>query len=171
MKLALIAAMDRQRVIGINNQLPWHLPNDLQYFKAATMGKPIIMGRKTYDSIGRPLPGRPNLVISRNRDFNPDGVIRVDSVESAIATAESLLKETDLDEAMVIGGAEIYRQTLPFADRLYLTLVDAEVEGDAWFPEWQTEAHSWQESSREDHPPCERNPYAYAFVRLDRVSV
>lgn len=171
MKLALIAAMDRQRVIGINNQLPWHLPNDLQYFKAVTMGKPIIMGRKTYESIGRPLPGRPNLVISRNPDFSPAGVIPVDSVEAAIATAERLLKDTDMDEAMVIGGAEIYRQTLPLADRLYLTQVDAEVAGDAWFPEWDKGAQSWLEVSREEHPPCDRNPYAYAFVQFDRAPV
>lgn len=136
MKLAIIVAAAKNGVIGRNNQLPWHLPQDLKYFKAVTLGKPVIMGRKTYESIGRPLPGRTNIVITRNRDWvAAEGVIVTNSFEQALLEAQKILGGNPLasDEAMVIGGAEIYRAALQFADRVYLTCVDIEPEGDAFF--------------------------------------
>lgn len=136
MKLAIIVAAAKNGVIGRNNQLPWHLPQDLKYFKAVTLGKPVIMGRKTYESIGRPLPGRTNIVITRNKDWvAAEGVIVTNSFEQARLEAQKVLGSaaSDFDEAMVIGGAEIYRAALQFADRIYLTRVDVEPEGDAFF--------------------------------------
>lgn len=136
MKLAIIVAAAKNGVIGRNNQLPWHLPQDLKYFKAVTLGKPVIMGRKTYESIGRPLPGRANIVITRSKDWSAvDGVIVTNSFEQALAAAQKVL-EVDAqagDEVMVIGGAEIYRSALQFVDRIYLTRVALEPEGDAFF--------------------------------------
>lgn len=137
MKLAIIVAASRNGVIGRNNQLPWHLPQDLKYFKAVTFGKPVIMGRKTYESIGRPLPGRTNIVITRDAQWSAvEGVIVVNSVEKALGEAQKVLGEalSPINEAMVIGGAEIYRLTLGVADKVYLTRVNCDVEGDAWFP-------------------------------------
>ena len=139
MKLAIIVAQAKNRVIGINNKLPWHLPEDLRYFKQVTMAKPIIMGRITFESIGRPLPGRTNIVISRQENYAPANVKVVSSLEDAIDLAESICLIDGAEEAMVIGGAQIYAQALEKADRLYLTEVDAEIEGDAWFPEFQRE--------------------------------
>ncbi|MDR7088279.1 dihydrofolate reductase [Cellvibrio fibrivorans] len=136
MKLAIIVAAARNGVIGCNNQLPWHLPQDLKYFKAVTLGKPVIMGRKTYESIGKPLPGRTNIVITRNKDWvAAEGVIVTNSLEQALLEAQKVRGSTvsDLDEVMVIGGAEIYRSALQFADRIYLTRVDVEPQGDAFF--------------------------------------
>ena len=134
MKVALIVAVSENNVIGRDNQLPWHLPEDLQYFKSVTMGKPILMGRKTYDSIGRPLPGRANIVITRDPNWTAEGVIVVNSLEDAMAEGAQACNATESDEIMVIGGAQIYRDCLPIADKLYLTKVDAEIEGDAFFP-------------------------------------
>lgn len=137
MKLAIIVAAARNGVIGCNNQLPWHLPQDLKYFKAVTFGKPVIMGRKTYESIGRPLPGRTNIVITRDSQWGAaEGVIVVNSIEKALAAAEKVLEFTSLtvDEAIVIGGAEIYRATLGLADKVYLTRIGRDFEGDTWFP-------------------------------------
>lgn len=134
MKVALIVAAAANNVIGRDNQLPWHLPQDLKYFKATTLGKPIIMGRKTYESIGRPLPGRPNIVITRNRAWSAAGVNAVASLDEALALATKLVESQELQEVMVIGGAEIYKTALPRADRIYLTRIDLSVEGDAWFP-------------------------------------
>ncbi|MGB0733233.1 MAG: type 3 dihydrofolate reductase [Pontibacterium sp.] len=167
MRLALIVAQAENRVIGVNNALPWYLPEDLKYFKRVTMAKPIIMGRKTYESIGKPLPGRTNIVVSRSGDFAPEGVVVVNSLEAAIEQAECLCEIQGIEEAMVIGGAQIYAQALPLAQRLYLTQVHAEVEGDAWFPAF--EAEQWQEAGREDFAACEPNPYDYSFIVLDRV--
>lgn len=137
MKLSLIVAAAQNGVIGRDNQLPWHLPQDLKYFKATTLGKPIIMGRKTYESIGRPLPGRTNIVISRQPDWNATGVLVAQSVEQALALAGQVRNEQQqaADEVMVIGGAEIYRHALAIADRVYLTRVHADIDGDAYFPE------------------------------------
>lgn len=157
-RLSLIAAMARNRVIGRDNTLPWHLPEDLRHFKATTLGKPVIMGRKTWESLGRPLPGRRNIIVSRNADYVPAGGERVDSLESAIAICG------DAEEAFVIGGAEIYRQALPLAGRIYLTEIGQEVEGDASFPE--IPAAEWQETSRETHVSAEG--LGYAFVVFDR---
>ena len=134
MKLALIVAAAANGVIGRNNQLPWHLPEDLQYFKARTLGKPIIMGRKTYESIGRPLPGRPNIVVTRNSQWQAPGVHAVGGLKEALELAATLVAGADA-EVMVIGGAELYKLALPMADRIYLTRLGVEVEGDAFFPE------------------------------------
>lgn len=137
MRLALIVAVAANNVIGFENKLPWHLPQDLKYFKAKTLGKPIIMGRKTYESIGRPLPGRTNIVITRQRDWRIDEeVLIAHNLTDAFAMAESVAKrsESPCEEAFVIGGAEIYRNSLAFADRIYLTRINKEFTGDAYFP-------------------------------------
>jgi len=167
MKLAIIVAQAENRVIGINNKLPWHLSEDLRYFKQVTMAKPIIMGRKTFESIGRPLPGRTNIVISRNPEFNADGIKRVASLDEAIELAEAQCMVDGAEEAMVIGGSQIYEQALERADRLYLTQVHAEVAGDAWFPAF--DHAQWQEIGREDFEAKEPNPYPYSFIVLDRI--
>ncbi len=167
MRLAIIVAQADNRVIGVNNKLPWHLPEDLRYFKQVTMAKPIIMGRKTYESIGRPLPGRTNIVISRQENYAPKGVRVVSTLEAAIELAESICLIDGAEEAMVIGGAQIYEQALSVADRLYLTQVHANVEGDAWFPAFASE--QWREIGREDFTAKEPNPYDYSFIVLDRV--
>ncbi len=137
----MIAAMASNRVIGIDNRLPWRLPADLRHFKAMTLGKPVIMGRKTWDSLGRPLPGRLNLVVSRQSGLQLEGAEVLPSLEAAIARASEWASEQGVDELMLIGGAELYRQAQPLARRLYLTRVALEPAGDAWFPEldagWQ----------------------------------
>ena len=133
-RVGMIVAMAENRVIGRNNQLPWYLPNDLKYFKAVTMGKPIIMGRKTYESIGKPLPGRTNIVVTSQQDFTAAGVSVVYSVEQALTLAQSVAVIDGADEVMIIGGAQLYSEMLDHVERLYLTRVHADVEGDAWFP-------------------------------------
>ncbi|SDK00788.1 type 3 dihydrofolate reductase [Microbulbifer yueqingensis] len=163
--VALIAAVARNGAIGLGNSLPWRISGDLQYFKRTTLGKPVVMGRKTFESIGRPLPGRDNIVISRNPQWGADGVISVSSLGQALAVAGESAVASGADEVMVIGGAEIYRQALPLARRLYLTEVDAEVEGDAFFPEIDD---SWVESFRECHPASDKDEYNYCLVRYDR---
>lgn len=168
MKLSIIVAQAQNRVIGINNNLPWHLPEDLRYFKQVTMGKPIIMGRKTFDSIGRPLPGRTNIVITRDGSYQPEGVKVVNSLEGARELAESICTIDGCDEAMVIGGAQIYEQALSLADRLYLTQVHADVNGDAWFPEFHP--GDWMEMGRDDFAASGHNPYDYSFIVLQRIS-
>lgn len=166
MKLALIWAMSKNRTIGRNNALPWHLPEDLKYFKRVTMGKPIIMGRKTWESIGRPLPGRTNIVITRDMSFHADGVKIVHTLDEALALAEKISLIDGAEEAVVIGGAEIYALALPKADRLYMTQVHAEVEGDAHFPPFNL--NEWHEAARENQEPSETNPYPYSFIVLER---
>ncbi|GIU11821.1 MULTISPECIES: type 3 dihydrofolate reductase [unclassified Shewanella] len=141
MKIAMIAAMANNRVIGKDNQMPWHLPEDLRHFKAMTLGKPVVMGRKTYESIGRPLPGRHNIVISRQQDLVIDGVTRVSSFEEAKVAAG------DCDELVVMGGGQLYEMLLSQADILYLTEINLTVEGDTYFPDWDD--GSWQEVSRD----------------------
>ena len=169
MKVSLIVAMAQNGVIGRNNKLPWHLPEDLRYFKQTTMGKPIIMGRKTYDSIGRPLPGRTNIVVSRQTDLSyPEGVRLVSSVEEAITLAESICLIDGSDEVMVIGGEQIYALAVESADRLYLTRVHADVDGDAYFSCYNPE--QWQETASELHKASENNPYDYSFCVLERVA-
>jgi len=167
MKRSMIVAMAENRVIGINNNLPWYLPNDLKYFKQVTMGKPILMGRKTFESIGKPLPGRANIVITRNKEWAADGIKIVHSLESAYQLAESIVEIDGQDEVMVIGGDQIYQSSLPSIDRIYLTKVHAEVKGDAWFPEldWS----EWKEVAREDFSAEGPNPYDYSFIVLDRA--
>ncbi|MFA0809880.1 dihydrofolate reductase [Microbulbifer epialgicus] len=163
--IALIAAVARNGAIGKDNGLPWRLSGDLQFFKRTTMGKPVVMGRKTYESIGRPLPGRANIVITRNKDWQADGVEVVDSLEAALDLARERAAQTGAKELMVIGGAQIYRQALPLAARLYVTEVDTEVEGDAFFPEIDG---SWVEVMRECYPDSDKNEYNYALVQYDR---
>lgn len=135
MKLAIIVAAAKNGVIGINNQLPWHLPQDLKYFKSVTMGKPVIMGRKTYESIGRPLPGRMNIVITRDESWNTSAdVVVVHTLKAAVDAAKSQVDmQSNFDEAIIIGGAQIYKEALSLVDRVYLTEVDLEPEGDAFF--------------------------------------
>jgi len=166
MKIALIAALAQNRVVGIDNQLPWHLPEDLKYFKRITTGKAIIMGRKTYESIGRPLPNRTNIVISRDSQYQAEGIKVVSSLEAAIELAESVSLINGVDEVMVIGGAQIYAMALPKADRLYLTHVHADVEGDAYFPD--VDMSQWQAIAKEDYAASEANPYPYSFVVYDK---
>lgn len=166
MKLALIAAYAQNRVVGIDNKLPWHLPEDLKYFKRCTSGKAIIMGRKTFDSIGRPLPNRTNIVISRNPEFEVEGVKVVNTLDEAIELAKAVNEVNGIDEIMVIGGAAIYELTLPIADRLYLTHVHAKVEGDAYFPE--VDFSNWHEVERADYSASETNPYDYSFVVYEK---
>ncbi len=167
MQLALMVAMAENRVIGRNNNLPWYLPEDLKYFKKTTMGKPIIMGRKTYESIGKPLPGRTNIVVTRNANFTADGVRVVHSLDDAIALATQISIIDGSSEAIVIGGGQIYQAALPLVETLYVTQVHAKVEGDAFFPEvnWQ----NWQEFFREDWLKDEKNPYDYSFVILKKT--
>jgi dihydrofolate reductase len=162
MRLALIAALDRNGLIGRDNALPWHLPADLQHFKRTTLGKPILMGRKTWESLGRPLPGRHNIVLTRDPGYRVEGATVVTSLDAALAAAG------DADEVMVIGGAALYATLLPRADRLYLTRIDAAFAGDAWFPEIALD--EWREVARETHAPDERNPYPYTFVTLERCA-
>ncbi len=154
--ISLIAAMANNRVIGKDNQMPWHLPADLGHFKSITLGKPVVMGRKTYESIGRPLPGRKNIVISHDKDYKLEGCETVSSLKDALALV------SDAQEVMIIGGGYLYDLTLSIADRLYLTFIDLDVEGDTQFPDYKqlrlTEVH------RESHLKDEKNPYDYQFV-------
>ncbi|WP_166268544.1 dihydrofolate reductase [Marinobacter caseinilyticus] len=169
MRKALIVAMARNRVIGRNNALPWYLPGDLRYFKQATMGKPIIMGRKTWDSIGRPLPGRLNIVVTRDPDWQaPAGAVRELTLQQAFVRAEAQAEIEGGDEVMVIGGGQIYAEALSQIDRMYLTQVHAEVEGDAYFPEINWD--EWEEIGRENFSASDNNPYDYSFVIYQRLA-
>lgn len=160
MKLSLIAAMAHNRVIGYKNQLPWHLPADLQHFKAITLGKPIIMGRKTFEAIGKPLPNRTNIVLTTNPDWAAEGVVVVGSWEQALKACGSA------EEVMVIGGEQLYRQALPLAANIYITLIEAEIQGDAYFPDWS--ASEWHEVERLARAADEKNVYNMEFVVFSR---
>jgi len=160
-RICLIAALAANRVIGRNNALPWQLPADLKRFKALTMGHPVVMGRKTYESIGRPLPGRRNLVISRNRGYRAPGCEVVCSLDEAIAACR------DAQEIFIIGGAELYRESLPRAHRLEFTEIRAEFEGDARFPDFSSA--QWRETGREIHGDETGVPFRYDFVRYERI--
>jgi dihydrofolate reductase len=160
-RVSIIVAADEHGGIGRNGGLPWHLPEDLKRFKALTLGKPIVMGRKTWDSIGRPLPGRRSLVISRQPDFTATGAEVFDSVEAALRAA------ADAPETCVIGGAEIYRQALPYAEVIHLTRVHATVEADTHFP--RLDAGEWEEVAREDRASDERHAHALSFLTLRRL--
>ena len=166
MKIALIVAASQNHVIGLDNQLPWHLPEDLQYFKTVTMGKPILMGRKTYDSIGRPLPGRANIVLTRDTNWTAQGVEVVNNLDAAIAASEEACKAADVDELMIIGGEQIYRKFLPVANKLYLTKVEAEIEGDAYFP--VIDSNQWRQVA--EKIPEKVGNYSYRFVVLERIA-
>jgi dihydrofolate reductase len=159
--ISLIWAMDNNRVIGKDNKLPWHLPEDLKFFKQTTMGCPIAMGRKTHESIGRLLPGRENIIITRNMEFHCDGCTVLHSVDELVQYA--LQKN---EEIFVIGGAEIFKEVLPFADRLYLTMIYHSFEGDAFFPEISWD--EWEMKDRKKGLKDENNPYDYEFFIYDR---
>jgi dihydrofolate reductase len=160
MKITLIVAMARDRVIGKDNQMPWHLPADLKHFKSKTMGKPMIMGRNTYESIGRPLPGRHNIVVTRDTSLEIEGCTVVNDLDAAIEAVG------DEPEVMVIGGQKLFEQYLPKADRLELTIIDARIDGDTHFPEYSMQ--EWEEVSREEHDADEKNPHPYTFLSLVR---
>ncbi len=156
MKLSLIVAMASNRTIGLNNQMPWHLSADLKKFKKITMGHPIIMGRKTFESIGRPLPGRENIIISRNPDYQQPDCLVFNTLDSALQSC------AEIDEVFVIGGATLYATTLAQADRLYITEIQQAFEGDTWFPEIKKE--QWQEVAREDISDDSSVNFNYSFI-------
>ena len=155
--------MAENRVIGINNTLPWRLPADLKHFRNTTTGHAILMGRKTYESFGKPLPNRTHVIITSEKNYPaPPGGIVVNSVQAALKAVE------DNDEIFIVGGASLYSQTLPYAHRLYLTLIHATVKGDAYFPEF--DLGQWRERARENHEADLNNSFAYSFVTLDRIA-
>lgn len=160
-KISIICALAKNFVIGNKNQLPWHLPADLRHFKELTLGKPIIMGRKTFESIGKPLPQRRNIIITHNTNFNFSGCEAVHSLEEALTLAKND------NEIMIIGGANIFAQALPLARRMYLTILDQDFEGDAYFPKWNEQ--EWKIIERIDCQPDEKNPYHYSFLTLERI--
>ncbi|MGQ7260366.1 dihydrofolate reductase [Vreelandella sp. V005] len=165
--VAMIAAMAKNRVIGVDGKLPWYLPEDLKFFKRITQAKPLVMGRKTYASIGKPLPNRLNVVVTRNAEFSQEGVRVCHDLSAALALADQHATIEAAEEIMVMGGGEIYRQALPFAQRLYITEVDVEVEGDATFPDF--ESSEWQEVQRVAGQPAEGQPN-YDFVVYERIA-
>ena len=159
--ISLIAAMADDRAIGIENRLPWKLPADMKWFRRHTLGKPVVMGRKTFESFGgRPLPERTNIVITRDRNYRAEGAVVVHSIDEAISAAG------DVEEVMIIGGESFYGQMLPQADRFYITLVHGSFEADAWFPEFDW--NEWKEVEREEHPADEKNAWACSFIVLER---
>lgn len=160
-QISIVVAISENNAIGKDNQLLWHLPADLKHFKNITTGHTIIMGRKTYDSIGKPLPNRRNIIITRQKDLNLEGVEVVNSLEEALSLSK------DEEEVFIIGGAEIYKQAVAVSHRIYLTRVHQEFEADAFFPELDDE--SWEEVEKVDHLPDEKNKFAYTFSTLERV--
>jgi dihydrofolate reductase len=161
MLISMIMAMAANRVIGANNKIPWRLPRDQQRFKAITTGKPIVMGRKTHESIGRPLPGRHNIVVSRNQDFQAEGCTVVHTPEAALQAAGGV------EEVVVIGGAYLYEYFLPMSGRLYLTILEESFTGEVFFPEF--DESEWRTILSETHKPDEKNAHRYRFMILERV--
>lgn len=160
MRLSAIVAMSDNRVIGNHNQLPWHLPADLKHFKNITLGKPIIMGRKTFESIGRPLPGRTNIVITRDVNFKAPGCLVMNSIDAALAAMH------ENEEVVIIGGAQLYQQMMPRLQRIYLTIIHQEFIGDAFFP--ALDLAEWHEVSREDFEGDEQNKYKFSFLIFEK---
>lgn len=161
MQLSIIVAMDRNRVIGKGDTLPWHISSDLQHFKKITMGKPIVMGRKTHESIGRPLPGRENIILTHDKTYQAKGCTVLNSMDEIFEHCK------DSEEVMITGGAEIYKLSLERVSHLYLTEVHTEIEGDTYFPEF--DRNEWKEVSREAYEADEKNEFDYSFVLLERV--
>jgi dihydrofolate reductase len=157
--ITIIAAMARNRAIGLDGDMPWHLPGELKHFRNATMGKPIVMGRKTWESIGRALPGRQNIVVTRKREYKADGCDIAASLGEAIQLARG-------PEVMMMGGGQLYELAMPFTDRMIVTLVDCEPEGDTWFPDWRIE--EWRQVADRSEQADERNPCAYQVLELIR---
>ncbi|MBU90096.1 type 3 dihydrofolate reductase [Candidatus Woesearchaeota archaeon] len=162
MILSIIAAIGKNKVIGKDNDLPWGrgLPADMKHFKELTAGKPVLMGRKTFESIGKPLPNRINIIITRDENYKAEGCIVVHSIDEAVKAAGNA------EEVMVIGGSQIYKEFLPRANKMYLTIVDADFEGDTYFPEYKVE--DWKETAYEEHERDAENPYNYTFLVLTR---
>ena len=171
MRLSLIVAMAKNRTIGLDGAMPWHIPEDLKFFKRVTMGHPVIMGRKTYQSIGAALPGRTNIVVTRNKDFEAADADVVHDLSEALtkakATEELRRPDGGREEIFVIGGADIYGQALPEAQRIYMTEVHQDIPGDAFFPELAE--GEWKETDRQDRDPETPGGSAYSLVILDRV--
>lgn len=164
--VSLIVAATRNQVIGLDNQMPWHLPADLRYFKQRTLGKPIIMGRKTWESLGRPLPGRLNIVITRQTDIALEGAEVFADLEAAIQRGQEWAAQQGVDEVMVIGGGQLYQQALTLAQRVYLTRIELELDGDTFFP--VLDAQFWQKTDAKTHPAQEQEP-GYTFEVWQRT--
>ncbi|MBI2651821.1 type 3 dihydrofolate reductase [Candidatus Woesearchaeota archaeon] len=162
MIISLIAAMGKNRVIGKNNSLPWKLPADMEYFKKLTKGKPVIMGRKTFESMGKALPNRINIIITSNKNYKAKDCVIVHSIKEALKSAGNKNNE----EAMVIGGAKIYEEFLPIANKVYLTVIDEDFDGNIYFPDFSRK--EWKETKREEHESDKVNPYKYAFLVFER---
>jgi dihydrofolate reductase len=159
-RISFVLAFDRNNVIGKNGGLPWRLPDDMKHVRAVTEGKPLIMGRRTYDSIGRPLPRRTNIVLTRDPEFRPEGVLVARTPDEALALAG------DAPEVIIFGGAEVFRHYLPIADRIYLTQVDADVGGDTTF---DFDRSDWRVVENTPHPADARHPYPFSFITMDRI--
>jgi dihydrofolate reductase len=162
MNLSIIVALSENNVVGINNQLPWHLSADLKRLKSITMGHHLIMGRKTFESIGKPLPGRTNVIITHNKEYKAEGAVVVSSVKEALETAKND------SEAFIFGGGEVFKETLPMVNKIYMTKIHQTFNGDTFFPELKS--NEWKETFREEHQPDEKNQYRYSFINLERVS-
>jgi dihydrofolate reductase len=167
MRVSLIVALAANRVIGLDGGMPWHLSGDLKFFRRTTMGHPVVMGRRTYEAIGGALPGRANIVVTRNKEFTAADADVVHDVAAALTKATALAEIEGADEVFVIGGADIYRQALARADRIYMTEVEGEFPGDAFFPD--VDRRQWRETTRDGHPPEAPGGPAYSFVILDRI--
>lgn len=162
MLISLVVAAAVNNVIGMKGQLPWSLPNDMKFFKNVTWGMPVVMGRKTFEALGKPLPGRKNIVISRNNDLPAEGIVSVKNFDDAFFVAG----QTDAKEVMVIGGGEVYREIFPKAGRIYITRVDAEPEGDTWFP--AIDPKEWHLVSQKDHEADVKHAFNYSFQVWER---
>ncbi len=164
MKICMAMAMDRNRLIGDAGGMPWHLPDELRYFRQITMGKPLLMGRKTYESIAKPLPGRTNIVLTKQADWQADGVIVAHDLQQGLSFAKQHLDESA--EVMVIGGAGLCEQAMPQTEKLYLTVIDHEFEGDVWFNSYK--ASDWREVSAREVETSDDRPYSYTSFILER---
>jgi len=165
--ISLIAAVARNNVIGADQSMPWRIPSDFAWFKQTTMGKPMVMGRKQFETFSKPLPGRPHIVVTRQHDYRPEGVLVRHSLQEALAAARRLAEASDQNEIMVIGGGDIYAQSLPLADRLYISHVDLAPDGDVHFP--PIDADEWRVVDEPDMPRSERDPATYAIRVYERI--
>lgn len=165
--ISLIAAVARNNVIGADQSMPWRIPSDFAWFKQTTMGKPMVMGRKQFETFSKPLPGRPHIVVTRQHDYRPEGVLVRHSLQEALAAARRLAEASDQNEIMVIGGGDIYAQALPLADRLYISHVDLTPYGDVHFP--PIDADEWRVVDEPDMPRSERDPATYAIRVYERI--